>query len=206
MAFMNDELKQRLVGAGVLLILAGLLWPLLFDFDERLSLEAPSSEIPPMAKVAKVEIAQPKPRKPITKILPSTAKPKSKVAIDGKAQNLSTLLTGVPTPPPIAGKPQYANTVSDEQRPRLDKQGIPVSFVVQVGTFKNWSNANGLRDKLLTKKLKAYIKPVSSLSPGPYTVLVGPVLTFANAKQIKSTVGSQFQLNDALIKRFRSLQ
>lgn len=193
---MNSELKQRLVGAGVLLILAGLLWPLLFDFDQREAEEAPILAIPVMPVVEKVQVAKPKP------VLPA-AKPKA-VSSASKKQNLKALLSDTPKPAPIAGKPK--NKIDDTDRPRLDKQGVPVSFVVQTGRFKRWSNADALRNKLINNKHKAYIKPAVSTSSGPYTVLIGPLLTYAQAETVVAKVKAQTSIKDAMIKRFGSVK
>lgn len=207
---MNDKLKQRLVGAGVLLILAGLLWPLLFDFDEQTAIDAPRSEIPAMPVIEKVVVAQPKPPqrsdaepKPAAKPTPSSSA-KVTAAKDKESEKLATLLKDIPKPAAIAGK--TSNKITDAKRPRLDKQGVPVSFVVQVGTFSNWSNADSLRNKLVKGANKAYIKPSVSVMPGPYTVFVGPVLTYEKAEVIVANVKRQARINDAIIKRFRNTQ
>ncbi len=194
--YLNSELKQRLVGAGVLLILAGLLWPLLFDFEQREAIEPPALAIPVMPVVEKVQVAKPKP------VLPA-AKPKS-IPAATKKQPLKTLLSDTAKPAPIAGKP--SNTISDADRPRLDKQGVPVSFVVQAGRFKHWSNADALRNKLIKNKHKAYINPEVSSAPGPYTVLIGPLLTYAKAETVVAKVKAQTTVKDAMIKRFGNLK
>jgi DedD protein len=195
-AHLNSELKQRLVGAGVLLILAGLLWPLLFDFDQREALEAPALTIPSMPVVKKVPVAKPKP------VLPA-AKPKV-IPSSTKKQPLKALISDTAKPAPIAGK--AANEINDADRPRLDTQGVPVSFVVQVGRFKRWSNADALRSSLISNKHKAYIKPAISTSPGPYTVLIGPLLTYAKAEAVVNKVKVQTPIKDAMIKRFGSVK
>lgn len=193
---MNSELKQRLVGAGVLLILAGLLWPLLFDFDQRERLEAPALIIPAMPVVKKVPVAKPKP------VLPA-AKPKA-IPSSTQKQPLKALISDTAKPAPIAGKP--TNKINEADRPRLDNQGIPVSFVVQVGRFKRWSNADALRDTLIQNKHKAYIQPAISTSSGPYTVLIGPLLTYAKAETVVNKVKVQTPIKDAMIKRFGSVK
>lgn len=203
---MNDKLKQRLVGAGVLLILAGLLWPLLFDFDEQTAIDAPRSEIPAMPVIEKVVVAQPKPPQRSSPESKPAASSSAKVtaAKDKESKKLATLLKDTPKPAAIAGK--TSNKITDAKRPRLDKQGVPVSFVVQVGTFSNWSNADSLRNKLVKGANKAYIKPSVSVMPGPYTVFVGPVLTYEKAEVIVANVKRQARINDAIIKRFRNTQ
>ena len=193
---MNSELKQRLVGAGVLLILAGLLWPLLFDFDQREAFEAPALTIPTMPVVKKVPVAKPK-------AVLTAAKPRV-VPSSTQKQPLKALISDTAKPASIAGKP--TNKINDADRPRLDKQGIPVSFVVQVGRFKRWSNADALRNSLIKNKHKAYITPAISTYSGPYTVLIGPLLTFAKAEAVANKVKLQTPIKDPMIKRFGSVK
>lgn len=179
----------------MLLILAGLLWPLLFDFDERLSLEAPASQIPPMP-VSSMPEAGSTDTRPV-------AVPKKVVAspADDKPEKVADLQS-LPEPAPPAGKKRYSNQVASDDRPRLDAEGIPVSFVVQVGTFSQWQNADRLRKQLVDKGHKAYTRPAVSTAPGPYKVMVGPLLTIARANAVAAEVKTRFKVNDAMVLRF----
>ena len=57
---MNDVLKQRLVGALVIIALAVVLWPLVFVAPEREPLDR-DSQVPSMPSLAEREIQQPQP-------------------------------------------------------------------------------------------------------------------------------------------------
>lgn len=216
--YLNDGLKQRLVGAGVLLILAGLLWPLLFDFEDREDLQAPASDMPAMPLVEKVVVEKPAPTvrddDEADKALQGRA---AQAVADAKAQSQASgddndkaasnnqqafeaLIKDTPRPKPVAGKTKY--TVEPTARPRLDANGVPVSFVVQVGTFKNWSNADALRQKLIDQGLKAYASPAVESQAGPYRILVGPVLTYEKAESIVADIKGRTSIKDAIIKRF----
>lgn len=223
---MNDALKQRLVGAGVLLILAGLLWPLLFDFDERLVREAPVKTFPAMPDIARADIAA-KPtvtsvntaarREPISAQMArdadsETAAQSRTTAQSKKAAKAAALArtdrslhasksSQVETP--HTSKTSSGKPVVDESRPRLDTNGVPIAWVIQTGTFSRWANASGLRDKLVAKGHKAYIKPVAASAPAPYTVYVGPLLTSAQAKAVATEVRRAFALPDAMVLRFK---
>ena len=221
--YLNDALKQRLVGAGVLLILAGLLWPILFDFDQRLDLQPPESEIPLMPEVAKVVVEKPKPadadttavkttnavvntstKKSVASAESSTKTSGDKSSGGQAAAGFKALTQSAPKPLPIAGKSTYR--IADIARPRLDANGVPLSFVVQVGTFKNWSNAAALKNNLIAQGHKAYSKPSVSSQAGPYRVLVGPLLTYEKAQQVVADIKRNTTIKDAIIKRFGDRQ
>ena len=181
---MNEELKQRLVGAGVLLILAGVLWPLLFDFDERLYLDAPPTELESLPQTARAE----------TKREGSAA--------ESLANSRRVLSASGPSSAAAAPKAEVAAVVAADSAPTLDERGVPVAYVVQVGAFSNWANADRLRKALIDAGHKVAVKPHSSAEPGPYAVQVGPVMTRTEAREISAEVKRSHQLGDAMVMRF----
>ena len=177
---MNTALKTRLVGAAVLLILSGLLWPILFDFDESMQISHESVEVPPAPPQVKKTVST-------DEVVPQSA------AAFEEADTLADVVVET-----VKAKPVEVN----ESKPSLDANHIPVSYVVQVGTFSRWSNAVALRDKILDQKLKAYLRPETSVQKGPYVVAIGPYLTKAEAREAKAKIKQQFNLNDAIVRRF----
>jgi DedD protein len=89
-----------------------------------------------------------------------------------------------------------------EEQPKLDDRGIPLAYVIQLGTFTRWENANKLRDKLNDAGYSAYIRPETSVQPGPYRVQVGPFMLFSKAKETDQLLRDQYQLSDSFIRRF----
>jgi DedD protein len=202
----TPELKQRLVGAAVLLFLAGLLWLLLFDFDASEREVSPSVAIPPMPTIEAVVV---EPATPFYNDKANDSTSNSSVEADGvneqaSSSELSELLGDSPDPKPIANKTHYVDHAS---RPRLDEQGVPVAYVVQLGSFKRFDNANKLRDKLVNGyQFKAYLEPRVEMSEGPYKVLVGPVLTYADAKSLAVELKNKAEITSTMIKRFGDIQ
>ena len=203
---MTPELKQRLVGAAVLLFLAGLLWLLLFDFDASEREVSPSVAIPPMPTIEAVIV---EPATPFYNDKANDSTSNSSVEADGvneqaSSSELSELLGDSPDPKPIANKTHYVDQAS---RPRLDEQGVPVAYVVQLGSFKRFDNANKLRDKLVNDyQFKAYLEPKVEMGEGPYKVLVGPVLTYADAKSLAVELKNKAEITSTMIKRFGDTQ
>ena len=203
---MTPELKQRLVGAAVLLFLAGLLWLLLFDFDASEREVSLSVAIPPMPTIEAVIV---EPATPFYNDKANDSTSNSSVEADGvneqaSSSELSVLLGDSPDPKPIANKTHHVDQAS---RPRLDEQGVPVAYVVQLGSFKRFDNANKLRDKLVNDyQFKAYLEPKVEMGEGPYKVLVGPVLTYADAKSLAVELKNKAEITSTMIKRFGDTQ
>ncbi len=201
---MTDELKQRLVGAGVLLILAGLLWPILFDFDQTLVSEPPASLIPAQPELARPQLARAEPGElapePAQVADPPEPQPMVVAPVEPD-QRQAALLADAPEPPAV-GEADAAQP-DREQRPQLDASGVPVAYVVQLGTFSRWENADSLRARVADGDYKVFLRPAAKDRGGPYVVLAGPVMTYARAEQIKRDVITEHGLSDAFLKRFR---
>ena len=215
---MTPELKQRLVGAAVLLFLAGLLWVLLFDFEASEREISPPTVIAspmPTIEAVVVEPATPfyndrsddsvsTPSAKVSKVSPSVAAIDELSKEKSSSPELSDLLGNAPDPKPIANKTRY---VDQQDRPRLDAQGVPIAFVVQLGSFSRFDNADKLRNQLVNDhQFKAYLEPKVEMAKGPYKVLVGPVLTYAEVEILAAKLKKTAEVKEAIIKRFGDTQ
>lgn len=195
---MNSALKQRLVGAAVLLIFAGLLWPILFNFDESTRIEPLQLDIPDapekLPKAVSKTVASQQSSVNTNEKNQSSSNTKNileKVAKEEKQSKAKKVVTR------SAADPSLKN------RPQLDANGVPVSFIVQVATFSEWANAHRFRNKLVNGGFKAYIKPETSVQPGPYIIAVGPLLTYEAATAMSDKLKQDHRINDSIIRRFR---
>ena len=225
---MNDSLKKRLTGAAVLLIVAGLLWPLVFDFDQ--SMRPPQLEL----NVAEAPVGL-SPAHAVNTTLgngsntagntdsalgnrnsaPDNARNKSAAhsgasssgtltdRLSAEAQDLAELLKNTADAAGSVVSGQAAAT--SRNQPRLDAHKIPVSYVVQVATFNDWSNASKFKETLLANSFKAYIKPATSAQAGPYRIAVGPVLTYAEAESVVTRIQREHKIMDTIIRRLRDV-
>ncbi|MGB5324356.1 MAG: SPOR domain-containing protein [Pseudomonadales bacterium] len=200
---MGEQLKRRLTGAAVLLLAAGLAWPLLFNFDDTMRGSEFDVEVPvlpddapsPSSRTAKqAEPLKPADRKPA----PAASAPEPSLGerLSAEAEQLLK-----------RGSKDTASANNDAQRgkPKLDQQKIPVSYVVQVATFNGWENARNFRQSLLDNGFKAYIKPPSPTQSGPYRIAVGPVLTYAEAEEIAALIETRHKIMDTIIRRLRDV-
>ncbi len=84
-----------------------------------------------------------------------------------------------------------------QERPVLDKQGVPVAWTLQLASFREQGNATALRKKLQQKGYKTYIRRKDALSK----VFVGPDLQRSEIEKLRSQLQREFKL-DGLILRF----
>ncbi|MDR2212980.1 MAG: SPOR domain-containing protein, partial [Pseudomonadales bacterium] len=117
-------------------------------------------------------------------------------------------VTTAPANPPATNtaprsEPAPATTAAPpapERVPALDSAGLPQGWVVRLGVFGNRSNADGLLQRLLDARYKAYVEtmPDARNMTGVY---VGPVLTRAEADTLLRELRTRFQL-EGMVRRF----
>lgn len=179
---MNIQLKQRLVGAVVLVSLGVIFIPMILPGDGDLS--APlRSEMPPVPDYR----FTPPPEPPAEPVL-DTAPP----VIDAPAQepaieaSIDTLVAkALPSAPPPAATEQ-------------DKQ--VKAWVVQVGSFSSDGNANALRDKLRKQGFVSFVEAIKGEKGMSYRVRVGPELTREKAEQLQQRLAAATKLTGIVLQ------
>ena len=207
---LNSVLKKRLVGTAVLLLLAGILWPLLFNFDSASDIDELSDE------QTRESIDR-----EINRLKQDTERIKSEVlgspnqVSDQSGEDLESLESVVKQHPdldvPVSRNDVLSEKSTDEQPVQtsthtLDENKIPVSWVLQVGTFKQWENAEKLRDDLIGDNLRAFIRPGSSNRPPPYVLMVGPFFDSQDAGVTGDEIQKRYKTGKPILRRFKSGQ
>ncbi len=171
---MDNHLKQRLIGVIVLVTLAIIYIPMLFENQNNTAVVKPQTFIiPPIPRAASKIIIAP-PIQPEITILPKNA----------------TLKTTLKNNTNIA--------------PRTTKKKfVTEGWVIKMGAFNSQKNAENLRDTLRNAKYKAYIKYQPNNQPALYRVYVGPQLNRNKIESLRLKLLKQdFQLNDIKIVRY----
>lgn len=207
---MNEPLVKRIVGAAVLLILAGMLWPILFNFDDAMRPQTTtikaSSKDQALFEQRKQKISD------ITQDATAAVETKAESSITADTsdnQPISSDSDSLSVSPSnsdaIVPSAESTPDVATSNVVSLDDRRIPISYVVQVGTFSRWDNADKLRARIIADGMKAYIRPETSVQKGPYVVAVGPYLTKQKAERAQAQIKSDFNISDAVLRRFRDL-
>ncbi len=212
-----DGFKQRIIGAIVLISLAVIFIPMLFDepHEERATRVLPIPEQPP---VPTFTIEEPKPLnlpesanevpQPGVEMEESLADAPPVAAPVEPAPASSTADPVAPAPAPkveapAAKQPETAvapdaNAVVRESA--LDEKGLASAWSVQIGTFANHDNAYRLRDRIRESGLKGYTREIASDGQSMVRVFAGPVLTDVDAQKLKVRVDELLGVKSLVVR------
>ncbi|KZY29938.1 MULTISPECIES: SPOR domain-containing protein [unclassified Oleiphilus] len=223
-----DSLKQRLVGAFVILSLAIIFLPMIFDkpHNEGRSLLVPvppkpdyktieiGKPVQPQFKVLSVdsdtgkvvegdELLKPSPsEKAIKKIeLGALSDEASKPSDDVQVKSPSSPAAVKKSPKPKEVKP----VVAASKRPLASKPKVshlPVFkniWMVQLGTFSKTENAYKLRDKLRADGFDGHTKEVLLGGKKAIRVFTGPFVKKREAEKTKKKLDQKYKVDSRLI-------
>jgi len=184
----QGRLKQRLVGAVVLIALAVIFIPMLLSGGRQMEMPMFGSNVPERSaeitniKHIDVEEMQKTERRPVNP---------ERIPIDH----------GLPEPKIVKEKKTIVEKIvalaeSKEKKPVI-KETV---WAVQVGSFSKKSNALGLKDKLRKKKIHAFVERIMKNNKATYRVRVGPEITRKKAEALKKKLKKEFKLSGLVVK------
>jgi len=216
MAWLNQKLKQRLLGAFVLAALAVIFLPMLLTRPQeptQVQVNVPDMpNMPAMPEIAIESVAAPEPPAAASVLtaeqsstdeeLSSTKQPdansnnKQPVAKESER----ALATEESTAIPAKATEQNSQPTNHSPSPvkRLDTASLPISWSVQLASLKNHDNAEKLRDDLRSKGYNAYIRVEDGMSK----VLVGPLIDRNAANNLRIELEAKQRLK-GFIARFQ---
>jgi DedD protein len=198
---MNQLLKQRLVGAVVLVSLAVIFIPIILEGpdDEWSPRTQGMPEPPQIAYQAEGDVELP---------LPAEEPPE-----DMAPEPVSATAESQPPPPVDAGTPAAikpssgaepaATAPAPAQPVRESPPPAPAAsgdWAIQVGRFSQRLNAQGLRDRLKKAGYAAFLREDKTDSGQSWRVLVGPLKTRGDAEKIRDELASKRQLKGFVIQ------
>lgn len=185
---MRERVKQRIVGAVVLVALAVIFVPLLFTLEPPRALDT-QSQIPPAPDIDAVPVEDPQrgedfaePRPAAEAFLPADP------VTEGE--------------PATAAVPEAAPAKADpaEARPALAGDLVE-AWVIQVASFRDRQVADDLVAKLLAAGHRAYVRDAEAQGATTYRVFVGPMALKSRADADKIAIDKAYGVN-ALVLRF----
>ena len=200
MALLDKVYKQRMVGALVLVALAVIFLPMLFtreDEQRQIQVDVPTApQVPvmPQVQVEPVPVPEPQP------IAEEPAPPE-----DVAQEQVAPAPAAVASKPVAAVKPPAvtpAQTVAqapaklDTTQKRVDANGLPVSWSVQLVSLSNRASADNLQKTLRNQGYNAYVRS----SGGMNRVFVGPLLERAEADRLRDLLGKQQNLKGFVVR------
>ena len=201
---MNQGAKQRIVGTVVLLALALIFLPIIFDGEG--SYQAPvSSRIP---------------EPPIISILPEPIQSRPVIvgnveAVEVVDPEIATTVSLIEEVVELVEEPAVASAteepVSDveitesiaifsREVPQLSNLGLPQGWVVRLGSFSDSENASNLVTRLQSAGYKAYSRAMRSGQGGLTGVFVGPWLDRGQVNEYQQKLQEEFSLAGLVVR------
>jgi DedD protein len=203
---MNNILKQRLVGALILVALGVVFWPIIFV----------EQGVKPLGEVAHIPL---RPSVDTTPIEPPDIKTvRQSPTIDARTEDElaerapAGVVERAPVPDLAVEKTAVvesetkSNTAHQTRKkapvkPAIDADGIPIAWILQVASVSSRENAEELRLSLVNMGYKAYVKKIKTETSVLLRVYVGPKVERARLETIQPEIDSQFNVK-SMIRRY----
>lgn len=205
---MEESLKQRLVGALVLFLLAIIFLPLVLDGrdeDHREAVyRAPQEPIIHItqqenrgtAQSIQAAKAQLIAERALSREVAEEVQPVSAVALDASSDEIKTAdpQQAIIEDTKAAFVKEIEKTKAVKAQPIATKAPLAVAWTVQVAAFSKLSNAKALQAQLIKKSYMAYIESNTSNGKSLHRVYVGPELRKNRARIIQQALKKEFKL------------
>jgi DedD protein len=216
MALLDKVVKQRMVGALVLVALAVIFLPMLFSREDEMrqvrveAPEAPAAPTLPQVQVEPVQVPEPQvlPEEPLI-VEQSTAPLQAPSTPITPAPSATPAPTPAPAAPAVAAKPatpapakvevKPAATVAAAVKPaagKIDANGLPVSWSIQMASLSNRASADNLQKTLRSQGYNAYIRSAEGMN----RVYVGPLIERAEAERLRDVINRQQKLKGFVVR------
>ncbi len=204
---MNDILKQRLVGALILVALGVVFWPIIF-VEPGARVEPGQVSTPPRPAVDTSPIEPPRPERwrasteSYDEVEEDTATDDELLAETeaapepGQGGDEAAVVEPAPAAPAVAVQAR----TSAPEAPALDANGVPVAWSLQVATVSSAAKAEELRQQLLSMQEKAYIRRLERGDRDLYRVFVGPKFERAQLEQTRARVDARFGVESLIVR------
>lgn len=201
---MDDGLKQRVVGAVIIIALGVVFIPKIFN-EPGLKADIFGANIPPVPSIADINV-NPQYSTSAEKIQQQVDSIRQQALLgveageEGKPVSRGNLIE-----PPLGQTNSNAASVlpADPHPESQAKTKSPLEgevWTIQLGSFNKESNATTLRDKIRKKGMRAYIERSRNKGLFVYRVYVGPDLRKDDAKSTLKQLKQQFGLEGFVVR------
>ena len=191
MALLDKGLRQRMVGALVLVALAVIFLPMLFSREDELQrvvVDAPAMPQAPAMPSAELDPVS------VPQVQDLPQEPVPGAGLDASAPVVEAPAVAVAES--AATKPAAAAEVAPVPVSRLDANGLAVSWSVQLASLSSRASAESLQQTLRGKGYNAYIRNVDGMN----RVFVGPVIERAEADRLRDQLTRLQKLNGFVVR------
>ncbi|MGK0442192.1 MAG: DedD protein [Pseudohongiellaceae bacterium] len=192
---MQANIRQRMVGAFVLICLSAIFWPVLFSGEINPSIDR-STRIPVAPKFEKFTVQ--KPQKPIN--IEDIVKYQPEEVDSAKVASSQTVQSPAAAKAVSRDKKAIKKQAENIQKPTFTEQGLPVYWALQLGSFSQKVKAEALKHALLAKGYKVDTRSVKTASGNSIRVYVGPKLDKSILLRAKGVIDKEFKVQSMLVR------
>jgi DedD protein len=219
---LEQAVRQRLVGAAVLMTLSVVALPLMFDMERSAPIRV-TETMPPRPDIPAINHEMPKPVEPLqanpvpvadmyalkgdAEAVPPSTAPES-IPISTPTQGESIVPTKeVATPKAVQAKPvPSAKPITTPLPPvpvapggKLDSKGVPEAWAVQVAAMSDKTKADIMIKQLKDKGFAAFAVAGKAANGSTVRVFIGPKLDKAAAVKVKKSVDQAMGLQTMVV-------
>ena len=197
---MNQGAKQRIVGTAVLLALALIFLPIIFDGEG--SYQAPVSSRIPEAPIISI-LPEPTQSRPIIVGNVETIEPDASAAvslIEEVAELVEEPSVAIATQETVNDAEITDAPIFSREVPQLSDAGLPQGWVVRLGSFSDSENASNLVTRLQDAGYKAYSRVMRSSQEALTGVFVGPWLDRGQVNEYQQKLQEEFNLAGLVVR------
>lgn len=190
---MDSGLIQRMVGALVLIALAVIFVPMLFNREDdarRVEVDAPA--MPQTPAMPDVEVQPVEVPEPAAEPFPE----EFEIIEEGPETEAQVPAEPITAPPAVAEPTPTPPAERPEPEQRLDAANLPVSWSVQLASLSNRESAEALTAKLRSQGYNAYVRTFEGMN----RVFVGPLVERAEANRLRDVLERQQKLKGFVVR------
>ena len=192
---MEKGLKERLVGAAVLVIIAVIFIPMLLDDRQDKDIIITETNIPP--KPENIPIP-PEETDFSSRIVP--LQPDQPVSGEIEKPELDQAPPEEEFEDTTTQQPEPISTIAPVMESEELAAGVGLTaWVVQLGSFSSKENAESLNNKLRKAGFRSFVEPLAQKNSTAYRVRVGPEIKRADADALNEQIKKSLHLEGIIV-------
>lgn len=194
---MERRLKERLIGAAVLVMLAVIFIPMILDDTSETDVTITDTNIPARPEDDFNSRIVPLKESDLT---PIPVEPLPEDETEEMVEIMAEPAKSVELNNPVIEEVKKPSPAQAREKPIDSNHMGAIAWVVQLGSFGSEENAKKLNEKLRLAGFPAFIEPLKNKSRMVYRVRVGPELLHSDAEALQQKLKKSMQIDGIIIR------
>ncbi len=194
---MERRLKERVIGAAVLVMLAVIIIPMILNNSSETDTTISETNIPVRPDSSFNSRIVPLKESDLTPVVET---PPNKTVERPSVENLKSEIPVVPEAKPVIEVDDQIPEIQTSPKELANSQMGATAWVVQLGSFSDEENAKVLNEKLRKAGYPAFVEPLKKNSGIVYRVRVGPELLRSDAQSLQQKLAKSMQIEGIVIR------